>query len=165
MPKKKITLTSREEQFVQDIVDGFTTLEAYRRNWENSYNDSKARSMAKGTLNKEHVQEYLNQLLLDRQDSVKVDEEFVIEQLKRVVRERPGTTQAVQALKQLGQYLGMFVERQVVESNVTQREISEDIWERRQAIERGEDVKPFVEKEDKHEAEIIEFEIKDGTDG
>jgi len=161
---KKVRINEREDTFVNLILSGMELLEAYREVYHNGYNDSKARHAAKAILKKEHVAEYMQSLILDRSEGLKIDEAFVIDNLKKVVMERAGTTQAVQALKLLGQYMAMWVDKQVIEDNSSHADIAREMFERRQAIERGEEVKPFEEIEE-HGAEIIEFELHDDKNG
>jgi len=161
---KKYSLSDREATFAEDIVNGYWLLDAYRRGWTNSYNDTKAMFMARKLLKKESISKRIQQLILERQGNVNVDEAFVLEHLKKIVLERSGTNQAVRALELLGKYMAMWVDKQVIDDTRGQREIAEQMWERRQAMERGEEVKPLEEVKESS-VELLDFEIKDGTDG
>jgi hypothetical protein len=164
MEEKKITLTRKQVAFCLDIVDGYSEFEAYKRNYTNNkLTDIQVRFYAKELMEKEAIQAYIGQLVVDRKNNPKVDEQFVIENLKKIVIDKQGTTTAVRALELLGKYLAMFVDRQTVDVNSSQRETAEMLFERRMAMARGEDV---PELEDVNNSDkIIKFEIKDGTDG
>jgi hypothetical protein len=162
---KKLSITTAEASFVDDIVNGFDLLEAYRRNYTNGYNDAKARHAAKQILKREKIQDRMQQMILDRQDGLSLDEAFVIDNLKRIVKDKPGSTQAVRALELLGKKMGMWIDKQVIEEVSSHRDIATQMIERVQARERGEEVVPLEVIEEETTAEIIEFEIRDGTDG
>lgn len=165
MATKKVKISEKEATFVNLILNGAELLDAYREVWHNGYSDSKARHTANEVMKRPHVAEYMQNQILERNDSMMLDEAYVIDGLKQVVRERPGTTQAVAALKLLGQYLAMFVDRQVVETTGSQGDLAQEMFERRQAIERGEEVAPLSDDTESKEAELIEFELYNGTDG
>lgn len=162
---RKVNITAAEASFVDDIMSGFELLEAYRRNYTNNYNDAKARHAANQILKRDKIQELMQQIVLDRADGLALDEAFVIDNLKRVVKDKPGTAQAVRALELLGKKLDMWVDHKVVEEVSTHRDIADRVWEIQQAIERGEDVEPIKDDVVETTAEILEFNIGDGTDG
>lgn len=161
---KKVKINEREEQFMEYILEGMDSLEAYRKCWANGYSDTKARSMVKSILNKEHIQQYMQAQILDRHENIMLDEAFVISNLKKIVFNNPNSGSAVKALELMGKKLGMWIDKQVVETNGSQSDTAEKMFERRMAIEAGEEVKP-LEEETEREAEILEFELYDAKDG
>jgi phage terminase small subunit len=165
MAKKKIVkISDKEEMFIEYILEGMGSLDAYRKCFANGYSDTKARSIVKGILNKEHIQQYMQMQILDRQGSIALDEAYIISNLKKIVVNNPNSNNAVRALELMGKKLGMWIDKQVVETTGSQSETAEQMFERRMAIEAGEEVEELSEISEKT-AEILEFELYDDKNG
>ena len=164
MAKKTVKISEAEENFMNYILEGMESLEAYRKCWANGYSDTKARSIVKSILAKDHIQQYMQMQILDRHDSIMLDEAFVISNLKKIVFNNPNSGTAVKALELMGKKLGMWIDKQVVETGTSQSDIAEKMFERQMAIDAGEEVEP-LEDETAKTTEILEFELYDAKDG
>jgi hypothetical protein len=106
----------------------------------------------------------MQNVVLERQGGINLDEAYVIDNLKKVIRDKPGSSQAVKALELLGKYQGMWIDKQVIEESSSHADVAREMFERGRAIERGEEVAPLEDKEEQT-AEILEFEIQDDKNG
>jgi len=159
----RMVLTQSQDDFCEYVAEGLSLPEAYRKAYPRFNGEVKELNRrAKTVYQMVEVQARLSQLIMERKNSINIDEKFVIEHLKKTVEENPNTNVSVRALELLGKYLAMFADRKIVEDGTGQRDLAQQMFERRQRMLRGEEVTPL--KEDTGE-NVIEFEIKDGTDG
>lgn len=176
---KDIRITEKEEALINEVLDGSDLLAAFKKvyGYSDKHKDGFLRYEAKKILSKDRVQKAMEYIMLERMSSIKVDEAFIIEQLKKIVLNKAGTNQAVRALELLGKYKGMWIDKQVVEDNTSQRDVAELVWKKRVAKNTGDDIEAIEEQlkqmsekrnEDnvKADVKIIEFEsgVDDGTE-
>lgn len=164
---RTVEISEQEENFIQAVLAGDEVLSAYRKFWENTYTDAKARYIANQILKKERIVQRIEYLILNRKADVPVDEKFVIDILKDIAVKQKGThpSSSLSAAIALGKTLGMFIEKVNTNDFESHRKVSSEIWERRQAKIRGEVVKPLKEVEwEEVKQDEIEFELKDKID-
>jgi len=159
-----MVLSIKQDNFCNNIAKGLSLEEAYADVTNADADPNEIRRRAKKMYGKPEVQARIKQLILERSDSISVDEAFVIEHLKKIVAESPTSNVGVRALELLGKHLAMFVDRKIVDTNESQRDLAQKMFERRAALSRGEEV-PSLETEKKQDPKLIKFKIKDGTNG
>lgn len=161
--KKTVEIKERETRLVENILDGLSNLEAYKKVYINTYTDTKCKYEVNKILKKQCVIDYTEHLIVERESRVSVDEPYVIGIIKHIATHNKDKKPAValNAAIALGKTMAMFADKQILDTTLGHREMADKVKEMRDALDRGETPEPLEEKDDK--SRIIEFKIKDGT--
>jgi len=149
-PKRR-QLSEREVRFCDYILtDGLSEEEAYAKIWSipPSHNPSRVRSDARKVARRPVVRDYMEAMILDRQESKNLDEKFVTDMLKDIAVSKKGSSTSVRALELLGKHMGMFKDRIQVDDPGGRRATADRLFRLANEIYEGNDV----------ESEINEFE-------
>jgi hypothetical protein len=106
-----MVLTVMQDDFCNGIARGLSLEDAYAEASSTKVERKRVRYLARKMYALPEIQARVRQLIVERTETVNVDESFVIEHLKAVVKESPTSSTGVRALELLGKYLAMFERR------------------------------------------------------
>lgn len=158
MPKRKGTLTQRQIDFIYDIVwCNMDPFDSYSRHYSTEgLARAHIRARVKDLMSKDEIQKKYQEFLNEKQDQTICDEHFVIDGIKKTIREATTDSAKIRGYELLGKHLQMFKEHIVYEDSKHQT-IAEEVRKNRERIRNGEEPKDLS---------VIDFESekKNGTD-
>jgi len=135
-----INVTDQQEDFLYDVVfKNMEPWEAYKANYKNAgCSPAQMRQRAKKLMSNKSVQAKYQAMILDKQNSVLVDSEFVTYHLKDLALNAKTEGAKARALELLGKACNMFKETVVFEDS-EHRKLADEVKKNRKRIINGEE--------------------------
>lgn len=159
-----VRLSEAEEGFCQDVVAGLDLLLCFRRNYPNDKRkDNKARYQARMILKKPKIADRVQYLKSQQDFDGTITPETLKAKAWEWVHEYAGRPAGIAAFRLLCKDAGIGVDKLVIEDNTGIVELQRNLFARRMAMEKGEEVPPLLEEKEE-EAKLLreeDYEIVD----